>query len=148
MKFSDVFLQIKISTETLTTRVTSKRLFIIVSVHVKCEVVHLMKRPSTDMTLERFNARVCQAMVLVVPFLVESFSTDIANEWFVTSMYPHVRIQRRRSVKRLSTFFALVGFFFRVNNFMSTQCTSLTKTFPAHLTLERACARMHGHVSS
>lgn len=95
MKFSHVFLQIKVPTETFATCVARERLLVVVCMHMKCEVVHLMERLAADVTLEGLHARVCQAMVLVVAFLVKALATDIANKRFIAGVYSHVCIQRR-----------------------------------------------------
>ena len=120
MKFSHVFLQIKVSTKPFAAYLTRERLLIIVGVHMKGEIVDLVKSFATDMTLEWLYSSVSETVVLIVAFLVETFPADVADERFVSSVNAHVRVERGRTIERLATLLALVRLLLSVDNLVST----------------------------
>ena len=115
-----MFLQVKVSTKSFTTFLTGVRFLLVMCVHMKSQVIDLMKRFSTEMTLKCFHSSVSQTMILIVAFLVETFAAHVTNKWFVTKMNAHVRVQGGGTVKSFTTFFAFVWFVLRMDDFMST----------------------------
>ena len=67
--------------------------FLCPTYQMKCQVVDLMERFATNVTLERLFVVVCQLVILVVSFLMESFATEFTLVWLVTSMDAHMGIQ-------------------------------------------------------
>lgn len=78
---------------------TGERFGLIVGVHMECQVVNLMERFATFFTFEALLVAVCQLVILVVAFLVKSFTTELTDEWLVALMYSYVGIQSRASMK-------------------------------------------------
>jgi len=72
-------------------------------------------------------------VILVVAFLVKSFSTVFARIWLIPGVYPRVCIQRRAPVERLATNGAGVGLFFGVYDLMAAQRRRLSETFTTYL---------------
>ncbi len=66
VQFPNVFLKIKVPAETLAACRTGERLLVVVRVHVKCEVVHLVEGFVADIALELFFSAVGQFVVFVV----------------------------------------------------------------------------------
>ena len=85
--------KVKIPAESFTAFLACKWLLVIVRVHVKCKIVHLMEGLATDVTLEWFFAGVCESVIFVVAFLVESFAANIADERLVSGVNSDVSIQ-------------------------------------------------------
>lgn len=92
MQFSNMLLQIKVSTEAFPTGYTSKRLLIVVSMHMKSQIINLMKGFVANCTFILLFAAVRQFVILVVSLLVKALSTEFACEWFVSSMNPYMRV--------------------------------------------------------
>lgn len=95
MQLPRVLLQIEIPTETFRTDAAGERLALVVGVHVEGQVIDLMERLVADATLIRFLPAVRQPVVLVVPLLMEPFSTEFADEGLVASVDARVRVQGR-----------------------------------------------------
>lgn len=140
--------EVKIPTESFATFFTCEWLFVVVRVHVKCQIVHLMESFAANVTLEGLLAGVRKAMVFIIAFLVKSFSTNVADKWLVAGMDANVSVQRRWSVESFSTNVTLVGFFLRVNDLVPAKSTGLPKTFSAYFALEGPSSRMYRHVAS
>lgn len=87
--------EVKIPTESFATFFTCEWLFVVVRVHVKCQIVHLMESFAANVTLEGLLAGVRKAMVFIIAFLVKSFSTNVADKWLVAGMDANVSVQRR-----------------------------------------------------
>lgn len=68
-------------------------LLVVVSVHVECKVVDLMKGLVTNVTFVLFFGAVRQFVILVVPFLVEPLPTVLALERLVAQVDPHVCVE-------------------------------------------------------
>lgn len=103
MKLPCVFLEIKISAETLSTYATCKGFSFIMSVHVECKVVDLVERFIANVTFVRFFPAMRQSVVLIIAFLMESFATELADEWFVPSVDSCVSVKRRGTIESLAT---------------------------------------------
>lgn len=84
MQLTHVLLKVKIATETLAAQVTGEGFGVVVRVHVKGEIVNLVKGLLTDDTLVLLLGRMCKAMVLVVAFLMEAFTAVFTHEWLVS----------------------------------------------------------------
>lgn len=95
MQLPRVLLQIEIPTETFRTDAAGERLALVVGVHVEGQVIDLMERLVADATLVRFLPAVRQPVVLVVPLLMEAFSTEFADEGLVAGVDACVRVQGR-----------------------------------------------------
>ena len=140
MQLSHVFLQIKIPAKSFLTNRTRKWLFVVVRVHVKCQVVqlekekgfvnrlvakigrvHLVERLVAHIALVRLLSTVGQSVVLVVALLVESLSTELALERLVPVVYPHVCVQGGTPVEGFSTHLTFVRFLIGVDYLVSTQ---------------------------
>ena len=90
MQLSHVFFQVKVSTEAFATETAGKWFGFVVSVHVEGEIINLMESFTACFALVLFLVAVCQFMVLIVAFLVESFTAELTNIWLVTLVYSHV----------------------------------------------------------
>lgn len=123
------------------------RFLVVVRVHVKRQIVDLVKGFVANDALVGLFDRMSQFVILVVAFLMESFAAMFANERFETGVNSDVRVQRRRSVERFAASRTFVRFFGRVDDFVTTQRRRLTETFAANFANERPGARVHGHVT-
>ena len=140
--------EVEIPTESFATFFTCEWLFVVVRVHMKCQIVHLMESFAANVAFKRFLAGVRKAMIFIIPFLVKSFSANVANKWLVAGVYANMSVQRRWSVESFSTNVTLVGFFLRVNDLVPAESAGLPKSFSAYFALERPSSRMYGHVAS
>lgn len=61
-----MLLQVKVPTESLPTSAACEGLFIIVGMHVKCQIIDLVERFVAYITFELLLSTVCQFVVLVV----------------------------------------------------------------------------------
>lgn len=111
MQFAHMLLEVEVATKALCANLAGERFLIVVCVHVKGKIVHLMKGLVADVTLVRFVAAVCQFVVFVVSLLMESFATEFADEWFVSGVNSCVRVQGGRSIECLSASVAFVRLF-------------------------------------
>lgn len=59
VQFADMLFKVKIPAESFTAFLACKWLLVIVRVHVKCQIVHLMEGLAAYVTLEWFFAGVC-----------------------------------------------------------------------------------------
>ena len=100
---------------------------------------HLMECLLADVTLVCLLTRMRESVVLIISFLVEAFSAELADVRSISLVNPHVSIEGGASVKGLSASRTLVRFFRSVNNLMSAQSRGLTKPFSANLTYKRSC---------
>lgn len=88
-----MFLQVEIATKTLSTHLTREGLCFIVSVHVKCEVVDLMKGFATLFTFEALFVTMSELVIFVVTFLVKTLTTKLTDVWLVSLMDSGVSIK-------------------------------------------------------
>ena len=58
-------------------------------------------------------------MVFVIPLLVESFVTDLANKRFISQVYSHVSVQRGAPVETFSALLASMGPLLRVDDLVA-----------------------------
>ena len=79
-------------------------------VHMKREVINLVERFVTDVTLVLFLGTVGEFMVFVISLLMETFSTKFARERFVIEMYAHVRVQGGATIERFAARGTLMRF--------------------------------------
>ena len=86
MKFPHVFLEIKVSAKAFSTDFTRKWLLVIVSVHVKCEVIDLMKCFVTYIAFVGLFTTMSQFMILIVTLLVEALPAELADKWLISCM--------------------------------------------------------------
>ena len=140
MQLSHVLLQIKIPAKSFLTNRTRKWLFVVVRVHVKCQVVqlekekgfvnrlvakigrvHLVERLVAHVALVSLLSTVGQAVVLVVALLVETLSAELALERLVPVVYPHVCVQGGTPVEGFSTHLTFVRFLIGVDYFVPAQ---------------------------
>jgi len=146
VQFPGVLLQIKVTAESFTTDAAREWLLVVMCVHVKGQVVDLMEGFVAHYTLVGLLHAVCQFMVLVVAFLMETFSAELADERFETGMDADVRVERRAAIEGLAARLTFVRFLGRVDNLMTAEGRSLSETFAAHLTDERTRTGVNRHV--
>lgn len=84
--------QVKVPTKALAAGSARKWLSLVVRVHVKGEVIDLMERLTTFFTFKPLFVAMSEFVVLVISFLVEAFSTEFTDIWFVSLMYSAVSI--------------------------------------------------------
>lgn len=78
VQLSHVLLQVEVSAEALGADFALKRLLVVVGVHVERQVVDLMERLLTDLTLVSLLAAVGQLVVLVVALLMKTLPAMFA----------------------------------------------------------------------
>lgn len=139
--------QIEVPTETLSANLAREGLLLVVRVHMKGQVVDLVKGLVAHVTLILLLAAVCQFVILVVAPLMESLTAEFTDERFITLVNAHVCVESRASVERLAACITLVRFLRCVDDLVAAQGTSLSKALPAHLAYEWSGPRMHRHVS-
>lgn len=66
VQLSHVLFKVKISTKSFRTNPASEGFLLIVSVHVKCEIVHLMECFVTNTALECLLSGMCQFVIFVI----------------------------------------------------------------------------------
>jgi hypothetical protein len=88
-----VFLKVKIPAETFTTDWASEGFLLIVGMHVKGQVINLVKSLITDITFVLFFCTMSQFMVFVITFLMEAFSAVFTCKRFITRVNSHMSIQ-------------------------------------------------------
>lgn len=98
-------------------------------------------------TLVLFVRGVGESMVLVVAFLMETFSAVFASERLVALVDSHVGVQGGGAIERLIANGAFVRFFASVYDLMSTQSTGLSETLSAEFTNERSGTRVNWKVA-
>ena len=90
MQLPHVFFQVKVSTEAFAAETAGEWFGFVVSVHVEGEIINLMESFTACFALVLLLVAVCQLMVLIVAFLVESFTAELTNIRLVTLVYSHV----------------------------------------------------------
>lgn len=95
-----VLLEIEVPAEPFSADAACEGFPLVVRVHVEGQVVDLVEGFVADAAFVRLLPAVGQSVVLVVAFLVEPFTTELADERLVTSMDPGMSVESRRSVKR------------------------------------------------
>jgi len=80
VQLSRVLLQVEVAAESFSADAASKRLLVVVRVHVERQVVNLMEGLVAYNTLVCLLHAVGQFVVLVVALLVESFTAKLADE--------------------------------------------------------------------
>lgn len=93
MQFADVFLEIEVSAEPFAAGRACEGLLVVVSVHVEGQVVDLVEGLVADGALVLLLPAVRQLVVLVIPFLMETFAAELTDEGLVPCVNAHVRIQ-------------------------------------------------------
>lgn len=78
VQLSHVLFQVEVSAEAFSADFALKGLLVVVRVHVERQVVDLMKRLLTNLTLVRLLAAVGQLVVFVVALLMETFPAMFA----------------------------------------------------------------------
>jgi len=96
-----------------------ERFLFVVRIHVKGQIVDLVKGLRAYATLVWFDLRVRQKVILVVTLLVKSLAANSAGERLVPRVYPHMCIKGGRPVKRLPAFFAFMRALLCVDNFVA-----------------------------
>lgn len=147
VQFTNVFLEIEVAAESLAAGGAGEGLLVVVRVHVERQVVDLVEGLVADGALVLLLPTVCQLVVLVIPFLMETFAAELADEGLVSCVDTHVRVERRAPVECLSALVTLMRLLLCVDNLVPAQSTGLTEAFSAHFTHEGPRARVHGHVS-
>ena len=132
MKFTYMFLEIEVPTKSFLTYAARVWLLFIVSMHMKCKIIHLVESLVTNIAFVLFLCAMCKFMILVVPLLVKSFSAKFTRERLVVKVNPHVCVKRAATVECLPACFTLVRLLLSVDNFVATQGACLTKTFTAY----------------
>ena len=147
MQFTDMLFKVKIPAEPFTTFLTCKWFLIIVRVHVKCQIVHLMESLSTDMALKGLFSSMSQSVIFVVSFLMESFAANVTNKWFIPGVNTNVSVESGGSVKSFSANVTLMRLFFRMDDLVPAKRACLPEALAAYFTLERSCACVYWHVT-
>jgi hypothetical protein len=148
MKFPHVFLEVKVPAESFVTNVTSVGFLVVVCMHVKGEIVDLVKGLVTNVTLVLLVSRMSQLVVLVVAFLMESFATEFTDPGLQSRMDPHMSVQGRRTIEALAALCAPMRLLLRVNDLMSAESGCLPESFATDLTDKWSRSRVDGHVTS
>ena len=89
-----MLLQVKVPAEAFAADVAGKGLFLVMSVHVECQVVDLVEGFGTYCAFVLFLAAVGQFVVFVVAFLVKALSAEFAHIGLVPLMYSHMSVKR------------------------------------------------------
>lgn len=147
VQLSHVLLKVEISAESFCADFAREGFLIVVGVHVKGEIVDLMKRLVADGTLVGLISAVRQLVVFVVSLLMKALSTVFANVRFVTGVDTSMGVQCRRAVKRLSTRLTFMWFLRRVDDLVSTQSGRLTESFATDFADERTCTGVDWHMA-
>lgn len=105
-----MLLKIKVPTETFATNMACIRLLVIVGVHMKGQVVHLVEGFRTYITFVLLFCAVGQLVVLVVSFLMEAFAAELAHVRLVALVDAHVRVQCGASIESFPTSRTFVRF--------------------------------------
>jgi hypothetical protein len=92
MQLPHVLLEVKVPTKSFPTSLTSEGLLVIVRVHVESKIVDLVESLVADGTLESLFPTVGQLVIFIIPFLMKSFATVLANEGLVPIVYPYMRV--------------------------------------------------------
>jgi hypothetical protein len=87
--------KVEIPAKAFGTYATRKRFPFVVGVHVEGKVVNLMKSFVAYVAFVSLFSAMGQSVVLVIPFLMESFPAEFADEWLVTCVDPRVGVQGR-----------------------------------------------------
>lgn len=111
VQFTHVLFKVKIATKTFAAHLTRERLFVVVGMHVKCEIVDLMERLRTDCAFVGFLAAVGKFVVFVVAFLVKALPAIFADERFVAGVDSSVSVKSGRSVESFAACVTFVWFF-------------------------------------
>lgn len=90
-----MFLQIEITAESFRAEFTREWLLVVVCVHMEGKVIYLMKRLVANGAFIGLLAAVCESVIFVVAFLMETFAAELADIRFVSGMDPGVRVQCR-----------------------------------------------------
>ena len=141
VQLPDVLLEVKVAAESLAADGTLEGFLVVVCVHVEGEVVHLVERLVTHVTLVRLLARVGEFVVLVVALLVEAFPAELTHERLVPLVDPDVRVQRRRPVNTQHLVTHLYHSLSTHNTLLhtcTTACHHTTPCYSAH-TCTTAC---------
>lgn len=97
-----MLLEIKVPAEPFSTNAAGERFPLVVCVHVEGQVVDLVEGFIAYAAFVRLFPAMGQSVVLVVAFLMEPFTTKLADKRFVSGMDPSMRVQSRRSVERFA----------------------------------------------
>ena len=100
-----------------------------------------MERLVAHIALVSLLSAVGQSVVLVVAFLVESLSTELALERLEPVVYPHVCVQGRTPVEGLSTHLTFVWLLIGVDYLVPAQGRSLPKAFSTNLPQDMICSK-------
>lgn len=106
-----MLLKVEVPAKAFSANAASERLSFVVGVHVEGQVVDLVEGLVANVALVSLLSTMCQTVVLVVAFLMESFPAEFADERLVTSMDSCMRVERRRSVEGFTTRQAFMRFF-------------------------------------
>lgn len=142
-----VLLEIEVPAEALTADLAGERLLVVVRVHVKGQIVDLVKGFVADVALVRLLAAVRQLVILVVALLVKALAAELADERLEVGVDARVGVQGGAPVEGLAAGHAFVRLLGGVDDLMSTEGARLPETLAADLADERPGARVHRHVS-
>lgn len=92
VQLAHVLLQVKVTAKSLCADFAREGFLIVVRMHVKGKIVHLMESLVAYVALVSFVAAVRQLVVLVVALLVESFAAKFAYKRLVASMNSSMRV--------------------------------------------------------
>lgn len=106
-----MFLEIKVPTKAFGTDIARIGFLVVMSMHVKSQVIYLMKSFVTYRTLVLFFSTMGKFVILVVTLLVKAFTAVFTRIWFVVQMNPHMGIQGRAPVESLPASLTFVGLF-------------------------------------
>lgn len=143
-----MFFQIEIPTESFAADLARKWLLVVVSMHVKGQIVDLMERLVADVALIGLFATVRQLVILVVPLLMEPLAAVLADERLVIGVDAPVGVQCRASVKSFAACRTFVRLLRCVDDLVPAQGARLAKALATDLADERSSSRVNWHVSS
>ena len=86
-------------------------------------------------------------MVLVVPLLMKSLSTNVTYKRLVSGMDSYVSVQCGRSIECLVANVTFMGFFLGVYDLVTAQCTGLSEALSTNFALKWPCARVDWHMA-
>lgn len=147
MQLPHVFLEVKIPAETFAADLAGERLLVVVRMHVKSQIVDLMKGFVADAAFVRLLAAVRQLVILVIALLVKAFAAELADERLEIGVDARVGVQGGASVEGLAASHAFVRLLGGVDDLVSTEGARLPETLATNLADERPGTRVYRHVS-
>ena len=111
-------------------------------------MVHLVERLVANIALVSLLSAVGKSVVLVVALLMKTLSTELALEWLVPIVYPHVGVQGGTPVEGLSTHLTFVRLLVGVDYLVPAQGRRLPEAFSTNLSNKKIISRNLSHQNS